>query len=168
MIRFYVICYRFITNACFHTIHSIVGSPTDSVSTSYSCFILEIFIYRLLIYCFFCLGEDSIFTHRELSFTLADEVYIRYLSYENRKDFENDLISKCPFKIDIGAVMSARPRDHRTTNLQPVQRELIFDIDMTDYDEVRSCCSGADICQKCWKFMVVACQIIDSTLRGMQ
>lgn len=96
-----------------------------------------------------------------------DDVYIRYLSYEKQSDLELDLCTKNPFKIDIGPVMSARPKDHRIINsMQPVQRELIFDIDMTDYDDVRSCCSGAEICQKCWKFMVVACQIIDAALRG--
>lgn len=79
------------------------------------------------------------------------------------------MCAKNPFKIDIGPVMTARPKDSRmisSNSIQPVQRELIFDIDMTDYDEVRTCCSGAEICQKCWKFMVVACQTIDAALRG--
>lgn len=117
--------------------------------------------------CNFSDGNPTIFTHREFSITLMDDVYIRYLSYEKQSDLELDLCTRNPFKIDIGPVMSARPKDHRITNsMQPVQRELIFDIDMTDYDDVRSCCSGAEICQKCWKFMVVACHIIDAALRG--
>lgn len=94
-------------------------------------------------------------------------MYIRYLSYESLAEFETDLWAKNPFKIDIGAVMTIRPRDHRVGNVQPTQRELVFDIDMTDYDTVRSCCSGADVCKKCWKFMVIACKILDESLRGL-
>lgn len=47
-----------------------------------------------------------------------------------------------------------------------LSRELVFDIDLTDYDEVRTCCQDAKVCEKCWKFMVIACEVIDKCLKG--
>jgi DNA primase small subunit len=108
------------------------------------------------------------FSHREFSFTLKDDVYVRYLSFADQQEFEKELQKRCPYKIDIGAVFSHRPKDHKTvkpTSFQALEKELVFDIDMTDYDDVRSCCSGADICNKCWPLMAIAVKIIDRALR---
>ena len=70
---------------------------------------------------------------REFSFTTGDDVYIRYLSYEDATAFKKDLVTKLPHKIDIGAVFSAAPRDHKKFKLfEPHQREFIIDIDLTD------------------------------------
>ena len=61
--------------------------------------------------------------------------------------------------MDIGAVFTLPPREHATVKpgaFKPVERELVFDIDLTDYDEVRTCCEGAKICPKCWSYMSMA------------
>jgi len=42
---------------------------------------------------------------------------------------------------------------------------MVFDIDMDSYDDVRTCCTGAQVCQKCWSYLNVAAKLITDMLR---
>lgn len=48
----------------------------------------------------------------------------------------------------------------------PIRRELVFDIDLTDYDDVRSCCQGKVVCHKCWILVYAAVLVLEDTLRN--
>lgn len=48
----------------------------------------------------------------------------------------------------------------------PVEKELVFDIDMNDYNEVRTCCEGANLCLKCWRLMVICIETLETILKG--
>ena len=121
-----------------------------------------------------CQQHGWIFSQREFSMTIeptpGEEIYLRYQSFKDQQELTNAILKRRPTKIDLGAVFSHPPKDHKTLQkgkLVPVQRELVFDIDLTDYDDIRHCgCSGAKICPKCWTFMTMAVEVLEEGLRA--
>ena len=76
---------------------------------------------------------------------------------------------RCPAKIDIGPVYNVDPQRRAaysaSNGFAPQERELVFDIDLTDYDDVRTCGKEGHICAKCWPLMAAAVAILDRGLR---
>ena len=89
--------------------------------------------------------DRDYFSKREWSFTIEDDIYIRYQSFRDKSEFKAAIQKRQPHKIDIGAFFTAPPKEHTTIKpelFKTVERELVFDIDMTDYDNIRRCCTG--------------------------
>jgi DNA primase small subunit len=50
------------------------------------------------------------------------------------------LVSRVPHKIDIGAVFNMTPSRHLQADKKsfvPMEKEMVFDIDMDSYDDIR-------------------------------
>ena len=115
------------------------------------------------------LGRNNInyLKYREFVFVLSNGKYIRYQSFKSLNAFKNKIKELLPYKIDIGATYNIEPKKHSPKNLQKYkaqERELVFDIDITDYN-YRFCCKGKKICQKCWKFLIIAAKILERILK---
>ncbi|OAA73626.1 DNA primase small subunit [Cordyceps fumosorosea ARSEF 2679] len=111
----------------------------------------------------------SDFGNREFAFTLQNDAYLRYQSFATADLLRKDVLRLMPSRFEIGPVYTTNPRDRKTLRnssaFKPLAKELCFDIDLTDYDDIRTCCDKANICTKCWAFMTMAVKVVDVALR---
>lgn len=54
--------------------------------------------------------DQTYFGRREFSFTLENDIYLRFQSFNSASELENSIKEKCPVKIDIGPVYSVDVR----------------------------------------------------------
>jgi DNA primase catalytic subunit len=99
----------------------------------------------------------------------------RHLSFTDKAEFCKFVASERHFRLDVGSVCAIPPAEEDffpPAAQEVVSRELRFDIDAGDYDNVekslpgRTCCSGRDTCASCWGIIATGCVIIDAGLRG--
>lgn len=100
---------------------------------------------------------------------LPNDAYMRYQSFMSADQFKKQCLQLTPVRFEIGPIYSTNPRDRKSLRkasaFRPIAKELVFDIDMTDYDDIRTCCSKANICTKCWTFITMSIKVIDAALR---
>ncbi|CAK9441498.1 uncharacterized protein LODBEIA_P53660 [Lodderomyces beijingensis] len=108
------------------------------------------------------------FTMREFAYEYRSGAYQRYNAYSTSEDFKKSVCAANPTRFEIGAVYKVSPKERKNlpkSAMKPLEKELVFDIDLTDYDGIRTCCSGTKICEKCWKFIQVGARVIEAALR---
>lgn len=102
---------------------------------------------------------------REISFCLENGNYVRNLWFKDSQQLSEKIAMLKPFKIDIGAVYRTKSGLKEMSNIS--KRELVFDIDASDYDEVRSCCKEKSFCQKCYLIVILSCKVLHFLMKGI-
>ncbi|CAK7208704.1 p48 polypeptide of DNA primase [Sporothrix curviconia] len=109
------------------------------------------------------------FAHREFAFTLQNDAYLRYQAFPTSDLLRKDVLRLMPSRFEIGPVYTTNPAERKTLSnaaaFKPLAKELCFDIDLTDYDDIRTCCDKTTICIRCWQFITMAVRVIDVALR---
>lgn len=115
-------------------------------------------------------GRDETLSKREISFMLPGDIYVRWRSFASGELLHEALKQSAPVKMDIGAMYNFSPADKNTISgtLTPMSKELVFDIDMTDYGDVLGEMGGGnavDECDRCWAVMATAVEVLETALR---
>ena len=112
------------------------------------------------------------FKRREISYEKStddgkEQFVIRHLCFDNHLSFQKSVRFMNPIRIDIGPVCDQTPDNNKNqfgTKAVAEEREYVIDIDMNDYDTVRTCCSGAKMCSSCWKYIKAAHLVLKAAL----
>ncbi|KAI9796441.1 MAG: hypothetical protein M1825_000620 [Sarcosagium campestre] len=150
-------------------------APGPTVTKTFDPELMQIFYQRLFPfrYLFQWLNHShnpsNDFGHREFAFTLQNDAYLRYQAFPTGDLLRKEVLRLNPSRFEIGPVYTTNPRDRKTlrkaSTFRPLAKELVFDIDLTDYDEIRTCCDKANICNKCWSFVTMAIKVVDAALK---
>ncbi|WP_287584049.1 DNA primase catalytic subunit PriS [Candidatus Borrarchaeum sp.] len=109
----------------------------------------------------------STFRRREFGFDLGN-TFTRNLSFGTPRKLVDYMGNQGVFQAYVGAVYSESPSKQQSIQrLQWESRELVFDIDLDEFDLVRRCdCKGEKtFCEECWTLAQDAMIFLDATMR---
>ncbi len=107
------------------------------------------------------------FNKREFGFVVPSGRFIRNISFPNTNALRQFMVENSVLHAYIGAVYSTSPsRDNPIQKIEWKYREFIFDLDIDEYDLVRTCgCKGYEFCFDCWSLIKDAVIFIDETMK---
>jgi DNA primase small subunit len=113
-------------------------------------------------------GDEKNLQSREFALFCTDRtdqvtILHRSLSFHNRSELRQKLLGAVPSRFEIGAAYKAGPS--KLIENPWDSKELVFDIDASDYNDVRKCCKDKQLCRNCWNILHCAILILDRTLR---
>jgi DNA primase small subunit len=114
-------------------------------------------------------GDAAYYARREFACELDVQgaaVFKRHMSFATAEEMRREFCALVPMRIEVGPVYNHSPRQRDAhPDFATVERELIFDVDMNDYDEVRTCCKGTAVCARCWPLATTALKVMELVLR---
>lgn len=82
-------------------------------------------------------------------------------------DIKNLLADNAPYAVYSGAIYEKPVIAYESLkDAKVAMTDLAFDVDMDSYDDLRTCCSGKEICDECWTEIIVpVVELIDRVMR---
>lgn len=90
--------------------------------------------------------------------------YARNRFLKSERALHSALLSAGTDTVHVGALYGKAERG-RAGGMRPAARELVFDLDLTDYDDVRRCCSDARACERCWALVRCGVDVMRHVLK---
>lgn len=103
---------------------------------------------------------------RELTFRYDNIFFKRYISINSLDEFQNIIKIKTPSQIDIGAFYNKIPE--KNIPLKVISRELVFDVDITDYKRNCECNESENkkkLCDECFIIIKAAIGVLDYSMK---
>lgn len=112
---------------------------------------------------FFTMNQHFEFNKRMFVFNYNTDTFIYNLSFEDAKSFQIETLARVPLQIAAAGQLNYPPSVFRTHVVD--DREVIFDLDLTDYSDVRTCCTNEKkCCRLCWKYASATMEMINNFL----